>query len=737
MSGSIDIDPQAPLGEQAAPVLVCRYYGSTIAYSPLQNVVCDQIQYSEGSEPPLARFHYLLDVIAAADGYPTQFEDLWPIDAYGDGVVQADDRIVVVTWPLAGAPDSIDVLLGRTGSDPQITVLFDGFAQIPQTDVSPTSQTVNFVAVGVAARCFDLPVGGRLQRDSALPSVYSPPIQTDLPTRFNPLISEGATQPNSTTTGNDDNQDTPATAYPVFLDEMLKRTPDPRASWTLSGAVRYLMGVWNDEKWVKNPDFSILDLLLKTRYPKAGTTFDPNDANTYTDKDITIRDYDATNHTWPAAVAHLLGVHGFGFRWTTDTDDSGFPVNGIRIYRLDPGQQQAPKDLLFQPGGSAIAAGKNTVGSLHLSRDLNGLVNAFSVETPPRRVETSIVLAPGFTPAAGDETAANVTQFSSANLADATTIVRDKYRLWIADETGEGHWNQQTSTWSSGDLNLSPLFPDDDNSKKTYVVRTRPGDNHLITRDAKGKRRRAILHMSRDYAGLTPAVWDGTGTWQPIAPGHSWRILEDRLGILVTAEHPNRWTIGQSTSGATHEKSITLDAVTSIANPAAPNTQFFLRLTTVIDDDIMLAAAVPARIASPTTYTRRHRVDARDHFLLETISQTSALCTTPIGQPNAADVIARDDTEKALAHARQLRSAHEMPPLAGSVTIPWLSFAVDVGDRIRQIRGRNVSLRTNTGAEQGEAPTYPRVVSKSWSFSGDQQSTTIQLTDRRGDPAHA
>ena len=79
----------------------------------------------------------------------------------------------------------------------------------------------------------------------------------------------------------------------------------------------------------------------------------------------------------------------------------------------------------------------------------------------------------------------------------------------------------------------------------TYVRRLRPGSNTLLTRDSAGRPLQAQLALSRDYAGPAPAVWDGTGTWQPIAGG--WELLEDRLGILVTVEDPESWPIGDYT----------------------------------------------------------------------------------------------------------------------------------------------------------------------------------------------
>ena len=63
--------------------------------------------------------------------------------------------------------------------------------------------------------------------------------------------------------------------------------------------------------------------------------------------------------------------------------------------------------------------------------------------------------------------------------------------------------------------------------------------------------------------------------------------------------------------------------------------------------------------------------------------------------------------------------------------IPYITTYYQVGDRIQGIDGRNVSLQTNVGIDQGEAPSYPWVVGVSWIFEGDRQQTVIQLSDRQ------
>ena len=84
----------------------------------------------------------------------------------------------------------------------------------------------------------------------------------------------------------------------------------------------------------------------------------------------------------------------------------------------------------------------------------------------------------------------------------------------------------------------------------------------------------------------------------------------------------------------------------------------------------MLASVVPARVASPTQFTRRRRIDARDHYQLQTVYYPSWLNQDSDSYCDKKPIVVRDDTAKALDLGRQYRTAHEMPPLAGSVTIP-------------------------------------------------------------------
>jgi len=695
----------------AALVVVCKFDPSQDdddqRYKLVPNVVCERIEHQVGPHAGTAHFRYLIDHTGLHPDWPTQFEEIWPQTAQtSQYVIGTDERIAVCTWTAEG----------------RRILLFDGFAQIPQVNLSESSERITFVATSVACRAWDVPIAGRLQRDATTPNTEAANVQTDLPVRFNPSDGHGGVLPNCTPDSHDVDQSDDSISYPCFLEPKLERSTDPRTYWTLAKAVRYILSTANaDEDYILNPIMSDLTDFLKVKVPKSDDgAIDPKDSNTYTLDDVPLRDFDASNQCWPDVLDKLLRAAGFGFFFSLPMDVGGDnPTTEIVIFRQDE-STFASQTLLLDVSGSTIDPARSDVASLALARDLNGVVNAWSVETPPRRVEASFVLAPGFTPAAADATASNRKQFLRSRLADATSTIRRKYRWYVADECSDGHYDLDTSTFvTDSPIDLTPIFPDEDDGTATYVSRFRPGSTKLLTLDESEHPKKATLHYSQDYAGDVPSVWDGTGTWTEIHGG--WRLLEDRLGIEVTAEDPEAWAVGKGQ-----------DAIKGITWQADPPSgkQFFLLLTTVIDDDIQLAAAVPARPASPTRYERRRRIDAHDHYRKDTVLAGSWFNQ----DADAEDIEIRDDTEKAKALARQYRTAHEMPRLSGSVVIPYITDQYDLADLVSSIAGRDVSLHTNAGGDKGEGKRYPYVTKIAWDFSGDRQQTTLQLTDLRAEP---
>ena len=99
-------------------------------------------------------------------------------------------------------------------------------------------------------------------------------------------------------------------------------------------------------------------------------------------------------------------------------------------------------------------------------------------------------------------------------------------------------------------------------------------------------------------------------------------------------------------------------------------------------------------------------------------------------------VLPRDDTAAATAEAKALQTQHQNGIFDGPVTIPWLTTAYSIGDRIRSIQGRYLGFRTDDLAPDSE-PVYPVVVGVEWTNDGEAgQTTIVHLSDagltRRG-----
>ena len=727
MAGSFDLDNSTPpLYGNALAIGVFLYEPGgggeeNDANSPtlLPNIRCLRIDYREGPAPPIAEFQYILDDSLALNlGWPSQFEDIWPIDAQGPYVVLPDDRLVVMAQNPDGSP----------------LILFDGFAQIPQVDVTPQSQRVTFTAVGVAVRCYDDVIHTRVQRDADTPDLTdgSADFEIHASCRFNPADNSIGTQGGFLANSTPDQfytVDEEVGNYPVFIDPLLSEREESEgknyvAPWYISDAILYLLAQPNPgDDYVLWPDFATITQLLNTLAPPSGS--DILDPATAVSSNCVIRDYDATGNALPEVLADLLGYAGFLMSWQVDADASGNPATFLKIYRRDAAATMAPKLVYLSPARTeTLDPSSINVTHLHLARDANQIVNAWRVETEQRQIEVSIVLAPLFQPESGDQESANRKQFFASSFTPSTpATTRRKYRWYGADECGDGHYNQMTQEWSSEALDLSSVFPNTESNTKGYVTRYRPGLNTLIASDSDGRPLRATLEIlfGTDSSDASVQTEAGSSNWQLVTGG--WRLLPDRLGIEVTVEDPEQWNGGKAAGDI---RGITWQ----VAPPSGK--QFSLRLTTVIEDDRRIDARAPKRIASPTRFSRYRSADARDHFQYASISAGSRNYQQA-GGDGTNPVVIRDDTAAAMTHAEQLRSAYEFPPLAGSLTIPYITRYYEVGDRIQEISGRDASLQTNVGSDQGETPTYPWIVGVSWMFEGDRQQTVLQLSDHRAE----
>jgi hypothetical protein len=295
--------------------------------------------------------------------------------------------------------------------------------------------------------------------------------------------------------------------------------------------------------------------------------------------------------------------------------------------------------------------------------------------------------------------------------------------------------------WVTDDVaNFDAIFPPDQYGNPTYAVRSRKPSNTLISTDSAGRPLKALLGIQFGTPSSAPGIPDqpSTGAWYNVPSG--WKLLPDRLGIEIDVENVEEWAHGNPQIFGR-----TIHGISWVANPTAGGqisvgsdsvTPYFaLRLTTVIDADAINEVTASLRQASPTKYARERRVDGRDHFQYCSVG-TNSIYYNADGGDGTNPYLKRDDTKSATTHAQQIRSAHEMPTLAGSMTIPFLTDYYALGDRINMIQGRNASLQTNAAGSSGEAPSYPWIVARSFVFE-PRQETVLQLSDRRAEVKNA
>ncbi len=754
--GSFDWTPQGPaISSLSIPISSYLYDPSKSGDDRFQfrpNVFVEQVESKSGAVPTAARMSYLLDARAGALGWPNSFETLFPLNTPPSPYAFAnDDQIVVI----ASMPDDTT------------KVLFHGYAQAPQLDLDPQGQHVTFVAYGAAIRCWDNVIDFRRQRNNdALTldpefegEVSGKGTYCDLlkPVHFNPLRVGNMIPAESPMETLDNGRD----EYPIFTDDPLWKyykdanTKQPKL-WTLSGFVTYILAVYNDEKDVVSPSFQGLVELLDSRVPKHDL-YDPSDPDTYDANPIIIPDYDVSGMRWPEALAKMLEMHGFEMQFLTSLEeefDSGEPkvVNRLKIYRRDQAGPQDPKQVYLPPLGTGVDQQYANVGSVHLAWDLAAVRNAVSVEMAREELEISFILAPNFEPVAGDDMAGDGQPrktFDLDQLSQATDAVRKKYRQFVAGDGNGQYWSYSKKKFVTGDpitdkpVRFKAYYKPDPNKPPAYeapeyAIMFMPTLKTLITRDDKNQVRKSILEVwvpttTGTDPGRNPEVM-GTfgvdpgldnGSWINVPNG--WELLEDRIGVNITVQDPESFSIDKS-----HKRIHFIsgsDPTDDIGKPQRPT--FMLRLTTVIQMPERVPVNQGMRTASPTKFPRWMLVDRQDQYKIQSVDTKDydMLATSD------KQTYPRDDYPDARDEAASIRDRHEFPPLAGSITIPSLSLSYQVSDRISKIVGRDISLQCNAGTGQ-EKPTYPWVVSVTWNFTGPSQTTTLQLSDRRLDTIH-
>ena len=505
-----DDDGYIPAVRQGAPVAVYRYDGQG-GYFELPNVHCTGIQFREGTDPGGAIFYY--NLASPLDGAPHTIEQALGTQFSGPYVINPGDRLVV----RAMRPDGI------------IENLFDGLVTSFGMDLSTETEEVVVQAIGIAWHAWDNPIPGALMRDADDPTQIDD-TRTDLPAQFNAeglpnCIPDGYLA--GSQSGDDDYR------YPTFLDPLAIKTPDQRTYWTLAKAARYILYTCNPipadpSQWfIRNPDGDYLTKLLDA----AG-----NPANSGGRPTI-VPDTPITGKDWPMTLYRLVTEVGVGMHFQLGSDDDGNPVTALAMF---PQQGGEVKNLYLAPRGTDFAPALFNVASSSLHRDVAETVNQVTVTGALGRVETSLVLACGFPSQSSDAASPTALQaYLASNLRLAGTDTDwDKYRLYVFNETGDGYYDPGSTTQKNIIPSLSALFGFGKRADGTnqYCARRRRAYD-CLTLDPRKTPYNPRLAISTNYTGTAPAIWDGTGKWQPITTT-TWQVLTDRIGIRITDTNP-------------------------------------------------------------------------------------------------------------------------------------------------------------------------------------------------------
>lgn len=670
--------------------------GSPAIWTLLPNVQAVSVRRDEGPDASVCVLRYDFSYATIDEDAPATPEEAINTTFVSPLVIEVNDRIVVA----ATRPDAVTEFL------------FDGHALRWEFALDGQREEVRVTALGVERLCRQDPIGGPLVRPADDPEDGDNQ-ETDLVARFNPH-GIGNASPEDHDSGE---AGPPDEQYPVFVDPAGIAAGSVARRWTLAMAARYLIFRHNDPEvsFVEPPTGDELDLLLVVKAPYGDDPFDPDDPGTYSEKDIVCPDAPISGRDWPTVLHELIGDYGFGSRWAlAATGDPAAPLTSLELFHR---QQGETVPLLMQARGATLDRLLTSAASLVGERDLSDAATVWTVEGALARHEASFVLAPGFPSDPADKANADAIaafDLSSPTYNDLAEADRIKYRDYVFDEAGEGHYDvaDDEAVLEKGDL-------DDVLGEGEYAVRRRKPIGTLISTDDAGKPLRASLSISTDYEGDRAAPWDGTGTWQPIEGG--WELLPDRIGIRVTAQNPNRWQIGQSREAGAPFPAGVVKGV-ELAAGTAPD--FFLRLTCVVEADKALKGTAGLRTAAPLPDRVARVVDARDRYALHVVAARSEW-------NNEEDpVVVRDDGPDAQAEAEAIRATAEMGSMNAVVVIDHLTTAWKVGDRAHGITGRGLSFRTD-GRAPDEAPQYPCVVSvrhELW----PRQSTTLALSDAGG-----
>jgi hypothetical protein len=182
--------------------------------------------------------------------------------------------------------------------------------------------------------------------------------------------------------------------------------------------------------------------------------------------------------------------------------------------------------------------------------------------------------------------------------------------------------------------------------------------------------------------------------------GKGWTLLKDQFGIRLTHKDPNAWKIGEMKGidlATGNAKQLAAGEIRTVEwlreRRTASGTvwgNFYLMLTGVVEADQMAKVVADKRPASPTVFTIESVVDAASEYQPKRLYRNS-WNEVARGSPSDKDFTIFDQ-DMAQAYVDTKRESSQLGQFSMKVAIPRLTAAYTIGDRIRQINGRDCSF---------------------------------------------
>jgi len=432
---------------------------------------------------------------------------------------------------------------------------------------------------------------------------------------------------------------------------------------------------------------------------------------------------------------HLLTAAA-GIHLTAETDNvGGSPVTKLRLWSAEAGPvrrlylarggRRADGTAWYETRGrsvSAVLSDNNTYRG-EVTWDHGSIMNSPVVIGDVKRYEMTVSLWPGWRPVGGLDDVAEqdrATAKAQALTPEQVEALGDEaessswYRMYHRQGSQFKYYTDVARLWV---LNEDGAYPGSLYNRYAPFDDYRPFDFSTVasadvTRPGVWMRRPRPLQptISVSMDGRSLGVWveisfDGGVTWQQQSGGV--RVLEDRAGIYLECENP-------------------CEICPTGVDPAVQNMWYALvdqtfrvRVTAVFDSDERLIGTFPTdRLVSPTLKTCAMVLYRPQSFRYASRSgTTNVLSTVGMGPVEQDDSEAIARLAERLARTNQDRQVKVLP------AIPWIETGYALGDRISEIRGREVRFATAMGAGM----RWPSILEREFVLKDGRYETRLVL----------